>query len=610
MKMKLKLISIFIALLLGGCSFQGAKNRLIKTGLTMASRESKINEISQFFRQNPGIDSFSFNSEIHWFRFPIVDFDEGENALVVPDYQINVLKLFLITDSNHYEEILITGDEIPVSQYSTKSRSNMAIVRLSKEHHYEVLARYSRTGNRPQLVVNVMSVDDYIIYSSKLEWAYGLIYGLLIVYMFLVLSVWIWTFDAKYFFFLLWVLSYLVYFSTTSGHLKFYVFPEMRENFSLIRLEFMLLSMYAMTEFSLLYYKQRKQMIWVVWIWYGLFLWSIVGILYEPLTGKSMFQGHEKAYIYLIRGIFFSFITFQSYLSIKWIIKHKSISFLTILFVLYLFNMFLYLYQTIYLDTVDFDYFILATVWFLVLEILCIAGGVSYFLMENSQKNLSLLQQNTLLKKEINRVYFSVQEQEKKRIAREIHDDILNRLSMILLLHRDGFLKQQSLVERLRQLSKDVKLYTLGLYPIWVQRMSILEIIDQNIEELTLALNLKLHKQVHSDLPTMSTTLKLQLFRIMFEFISNSGKYANAQSIFLSISYFRGSQELVLIIYDDGKGLAEDHKTGLGLKSIQNRVSILNGKMSIQNKPSFGLEWTIIIPLQNAHLGELQNQGL
>jgi signal transduction histidine kinase len=550
-----------------------------------------------FFNEHPNIDSFSFNSEIQWFRFPIRTYRPGEYVLVVPDYQINYLKLFLVTDSNIHEEILVTGDEIPVSQYSNKSRSNVALIWLKEGHNYDVYAQYSRQGNRPQLVMNLMSPSDYAKYSVRLEWSYGLIYGLLIIYVFLVLAVLIWTRDIKYFFFLLWVLSYLVYFSTTSGHLKFYVFPEMKENFSLIRLEFMLISMYAMTEFSLLYYNRRKSMIWVIWIWYGLFLWSITGILYEPLTGKSMFQGNEKAYIYLIRGIFFSFITLQSYLSVKWIIKNKSISFLSIVFVLYLFNMFLYLYQTVYLDNVDFDYFILA-------------GGLSYYMMKDNQRNLYLLQQNTLLKKEINRVYFTVQEQEKRRIAREIHDDILNRLSMLLLLSRDGYLSQNLLVERLRQLSKDVKLYTLGLYPIWVRKMDISEMIDQNIQELSNALNLKLNKQISNDLPVLTTTVKLQLFRIMYEFISNSGKYADAKNVHLSIVYYHGSQELILNIYDDGKGLETNHKVGLGLKSIQNRVSILNGKMSIQNKPSFGLEWTIIIPLQNAHLGELQNQGL
>ncbi len=582
---------------LNSCNFQRHENRLIKDGLTVASPKTSLEEIMVFFNEHPNIDSFSFNSEIQWFRFPIRTYRPGEYVLVVPDYQINYLKLFLVTDSNIHEEILVTGDEIPVSQYSNKSRSNVALIWLKEGHNYDVYAQYSRQGNRPQLVMNLMSPSDYAKYSVRLEWSYGLIYGLLIIYVFLVLAVLIWTRDIKYFFFLLWVLSYLVYFSTTSGHLKFYVFPEMKENFSLIRLEFMLISMYAMTEFSLLYYNRRKSMIWVIWIWYGLFLWSITGILYEPLTGKSMFQGNEKAYIYLIRGIFFSFITLQSYLSVKWIIKNKSISFLSIVFVLYLFNMFLYLYQTVYLDNVDFDYFILA-------------GGLSYYMMKDNQRNLYLLQQNTLLKKEINRVYFTVQEQEKRRIAREIHDDILNRLSMLLLLSRDGYLSQNLLVERLRQLSKDVKLYTLGLYPIWVRKMDISEMIDQNIQELSNALNLKLNKQISNDLPVLTTTVKLQLFRIMYEFISNSGKYADAKNVHLSIVYYHGSQELILNIYDDGKGLETNHKVGLGLKSIQNRVSILNGKMSIQNKPSFGLEWTIIIPLQNAHLGELQNQGL
>lgn len=599
-----------VILFLNSCSFQSSDNRLVKNGLTTASPSDSLETVKKFLDVHPNIDSFSFNSEIHWFRFPIKNVVPGQYALVVPDYQINRLQLFLVADSISRKEILVTGDEIPVSQYSNKARSNVAFIELTAGQKYEVYAKYSRPGNRPQLVMNLMSPSDYAKYSVRLEWSYGLIYGLLIIYVFLVLAVLIWTRDIKYFFFLLWVLSYLVYFSTTSGHLKFYVFPEMKENFSLIRLEFMLISMYAMTEFSLLYYNRRKSMIWVIWIWYGLFLWSITGILYEPLTGKSMFQGNEKAYIYLIRGIFFSFITLQSYLSVKWIIKNKSISFLSIVFVLYLFNMFLYLYQTVYLDNVDFDYFILATVWFLILEILSIAGGLSYYLMKDNQRNLYLLQQNTLLKKEINRVYFTVQEQEKRRIAREIHDDILNRLSMLLLLSRDGYLSQNLLVERLRQLSKDVKLYTLGLYPIWVRKMDISEMIDQNIQELSNALNLKLNKQISNDLPVLTTTVKLQLFRIMYEFISNSGKYADAKNVHLSIVYYHGSQELILNIYDDGKGLETNHKVGLGLKSIQNRVSILNGKMSIQNKPSFGLEWTIIIPLQNAHLGELQHQSL
>jgi signal transduction histidine kinase len=599
-----------LILLLSSCSFSGNKNRLVKNGLTVASASTSLEDINKFLKAHPNIDSFSFNSEVHWFRFPVKKFNNGLNALVVPDYQINSLRLFLVSDSQAPKEILVTGDEIPVSQYSNNSRSNVALIDLYKSQKYEILAKYSRPGNRPQLVMNLMSLSEYKEYSVSLEWSYGLIYGLLVIYLFLVLSVLIWTRDVKYFFFLLWVMSYLVYFSTTSGHLKFYLFPEMKENFSLIRLQFMLISMYAMTEFSLLYYGYRKSMIWVIYIWFGLFLWSFIGIIYEPITGDSMFEGHEKAYIYFIRGIFFSFITLQFYLAVKWIVKNKSVSFLSVIFILYLLNMFLYLYQTVYLDNVDFDYFILATVWFLILEILSIAGGLSYYLMKDSQKNLFLLQQNTLLKQEINRVYFTVQEQEKRRIAREIHDDILNRLSMFLLLSRDGYLSQNTLVDRLRLLSRDVKLYTLGLYPIWVKKMNIHEIIDQNIQELCNAINIHLKKEISNNLPPLNTTVKLQLFRIMYEFISNSGKYANSKNVFLSINYYIGTEELILNIFDDGVGLEPNHKKGLGLKSIQNRVSILNGTMSIQNKPGYGLEWTIIIPLQNTHFGELQYQGL
>jgi len=272
--------------------------------------------------------------------------------------------------------------------------------------------------------------------------------------------------------------------------------------------------------------------------------------------------------------------------------------------------MFLYLYQTVYLDDVDFDYFILATVWFLVIEILSIAGGVSFYLMKSSQRNLLLAKQNTELKKEINRVYFNVQEQEKRRIAREIHDDILNRLSMLLLLSRDGYLSQPKLVERLRLLSKDIKLYTLGLYPIWVKKMTLNEMIEQNIQELCTALHLEFKYEVAKDLPLLETTMKLQIFRILFEFISNSGKYAQAKCINLNIEYHPFLSELIINIFDDGKGLQENHKPGLGIMSIQNRVSILNGKMTVQNKKSFGLEWNITLPLQNSHLGKLQNQSL
>lgn len=594
-----------ISVLIHSCNFQDSENRLIKEGLVVSEPNVTATEIQQFFNSHPSIDSFSMNGEFHWFKFSIDKFTPGQNALVVPDYQINMLRLFLVVDSIIQEEILVTGDEIPVSQYSHKSRSNVAILNLEKNREYQVFAQYLRPGNRPQLNINLMSIPEYTKYSISLEWSYGIIYGLLIVYLFLVLSVLIWTTDIKYFFFLLWVLSYLVYFSTTSGHLKFYVFPEMGESFSLIRLEFMLISMYSMTEFSLIYYKCRNSLKWVIWIWYALFLWSLIVILCEPITGKSMLDGNAKAYIIFIRGIFFSFITLQSYLSIKWVIKNKTISFLSVLFVLYLLNMFLYLYQTVYLDNVDFDYFILATVWFLVLEILSIAGGVSYYLMKDSQKNLALLQQNTQLKKEINRVYFTVQEQEKRRIASEIHDDILNRLSMVLLLSRDGYLSQSNLVERLRTLSKDVKLYTLGLYPIWVKRMSLLEIINQNIQELCKALNLTLIYNISDELPKLNTTLKLQIFRIIFEFISNSGKYAQANFIHLTLDFNPETNEMFLTIFDDGKGLEMNHKPGLGIISIQNRVSIINGKMNIQNRPGIGLGWTITIPLQNMDLGEI-----
>ena len=225
-------------------------------------------------------------------------------------------------------------------------------------------------------------------------------------------------------------------------------------------------------------------------------------------------------------------------------------------------------------------------------------------LIDITQKKImekEILDQKVQEQKKITRAIIRAQERERNHIGRELHDNV----NQILAGTKLYLGMAASTNPRLKE--------TLG-YPIELIDNSINEIRnltgkqvtplrDINLEELIQQLLEKLNEStvIKSALlykledARIDDDLKLNIYRIVQEQVSNIIKHADAKNVNISLNATAGNIEL--IVADDGKGFNVNKKRkGIGISNITNRVESFNGKMAIKSSPGKGTEITIHVP--------------
>jgi signal transduction histidine kinase len=213
------------------------------------------------------------------------------------------------------------------------------------------------------------------------------------------------------------------------------------------------------------------------------------------------------------------------------------------------------------------------------------------------------------------------QEQERKWIARELHDDINQRLA---LLANDLEMMEQdppdSAVEvrnrihehlrRVHEIGTDVQAISHRLHSSKLQYLGIVAAAKGFCQELS-----EQHKALidftHADIPpTLPEEISLCLFRILQEALHNAVKHSGARHF--EVQLRRVSDEIQLIIRDPGVGFDSDeavtNNRGLGLISMRERISLVGGTFSILSKPQSGTEINVRVPL-SAEMGMTQAAG-
>ena len=204
----------------------------------------------------------------------------------------------------------------------------------------------------------------------------------------------------------------------------------------------------------------------------------------------------------------------------------------------------------------------------------------------------------------------SIQERERERIARELHDEtgqILTALMVdIELLRTEPGLQSASSQERLAEVSSllskimgDIHDLSLDLHPKILNELGLVPAIrwymKNHLERWGIDFNVTASNLNHS----LSAEQEICLFRVAQEAITNVVRHAQAQRIEVEISV--DAESIYLGIRDDGKGFEVDPHCGvecLGLQSMKERVSFLDGEIDIASHLAAGTEVFVSIPLQ------------
>ena len=199
---------------------------------------------------------------------------------------------------------------------------------------------------------------------------------------------------------------------------------------------------------------------------------------------------------------------------------------------------------------------------------------------------------------------------EKKRIAMELHDGVMNKLTStrlnlsVLSIKKDeatiekclGYIKEINLVENeIRNITHDLN------REAFHSSNSFSKLLEDFVEEQNGISNTHFIVEVDSsiDWNIISNITKMNLYRIIQETVHNINKHAKAQKGIINLIMDR--KNICLSVIDDGVGIElSTNEQGIGLKNIEHRVKQLKGKLNIHTKSNSGTSINISLPLEKA----------
>ena len=203
----------------------------------------------------------------------------------------------------------------------------------------------------------------------------------------------------------------------------------------------------------------------------------------------------------------------------------------------------------------------------------------------------------------------AAQEKERSHIARELHDDICQRLAMLSLriekVTKSWSLGQMPAGDQLEQiwqqcsnLTGDVQALSHELHPSVLDNLGLVTAIKSFCREFSEQSGATVHFS-HSDIPdSLTREVSLSFFRVVQEALHNAAKYSGVKQFEVNLQGKSGGMELEIV--DRGMGFdIENSKNieGLGLVSMRERILMLNGKISIESKPNAGTTIRAYVPL-------------
>lgn len=215
------------------------------------------------------------------------------------------------------------------------------------------------------------------------------------------------------------------------------------------------------------------------------------------------------------------------------------------------------------------------------------------------------------------RAAIDAQESERKRLSRELHDEIGQAITAILL--RLKILQDETDIEVIQDRLNGVRYITshtldevrrlaTDLRPAAFDDLGLIQAIRFYIESYYSNTGLQVSFQSDNITDRLPGDLEIALYRAVQEGLTNVSKHARASRVDISLKL---EQDLVtLIIEDDGKGLDKQlsYESGIGLIGMQERVKILGGHFQIESEANQGVKITITLPTTKATALGKENQ--
>jgi signal transduction histidine kinase len=204
----------------------------------------------------------------------------------------------------------------------------------------------------------------------------------------------------------------------------------------------------------------------------------------------------------------------------------------------------------------------------------------------------------------------SAQDEERARVARELHDSTAQTLTAIMLqlgaaAHESMSPALDARIAILRELAaealEEVRSLSHTMHPRVLDDLGLAAALEWLARQTQAQETLDVHVVAAEFEPPIPPPLAAALYRVAQETLRNAARHAEARHV--DVRLRREGSTAVLEIIDDGRGfdvaLAEERRPGMGLFSMRERVGLVNGRLTVSSAPGRGTQIVATVPLTN-----------
>ena len=225
------------------------------------------------------------------------------------------------------------------------------------------------------------------------------------------------------------------------------------------------------------------------------------------------------------------------------------------------------------------------------------------------------LQADQAAQQAFSRKLIASQENERRRIAAELHDSlgqrliVINNLALILLKPRAKPLGQEDQAETIREINSEAtqamdetRAISYALRPFQLDRLGLSKAIRSLVRTVALASGIEFSVDIAEIDEVFPEDARINFFRIIQEALNNIVKHSGASNATVAVKHTESL--LVLTIDDNGRGLPSEARRmhagpgGFGLSGIRERATLLGGTLQVKSEPGHGTLLLGTFPLQ------------
>lgn len=525
----------------------------------------------------------------------------------------------------------ITGDAFPISERLIKYRNPIYNIKVSNNQTKTIFLLFKLKGRKIHTPLQLYSQDKLIEYISKKESNISFYYGFLSALAALSIMFFFLIKEKVYIYFASYLTSQTLLQLATSGFAAIYIWSDF--TFWVDRSVPILMSLTIVSGlgFLLAFVDNNKFKRWQIILIKAYQIFAVLVLIGAFFEGDIYYASIWLLYrmippfyigLIILAIYFFS----KNYLPARFFVVGIIGSFISIFAIMF------YSVMKEHNNVFTNEYVLFGEVLKSAMLTLALLDRFRYYKEEKDKIQLQMIEQLEELNKyreninkdlsekvlektkELNQKQYEVkralllgEEQERKRIATELHDGMGSMLSTLKLnaesielddknLSDKELLAYKNIIDLIDKACIELRNISHNMLPTGMEQFGLIQSLQSILKKINTSSKINFNLDTYNLNERFNRELELSLYRITLELINNIIKHSNAKNA--TIQLIKNEESITLMVVDDGIGFDLNKiKEGMGLHNIKSRVDVFNGKLTIDTQPERGSTFIIEIPI-------------